>query len=189
MTRILHNVMTAVCAVILIIAAGCRNDIIWSQSSEVPSEGWMPSDMVEFNLDPSAYDPKPSNRFAEITARAIGDTAVRNLGIFRASLAIRYLEDCNASEISLIAEKAGLDESISTDTLRIPLFDSSGRPVGKGRFGIYETSVDIFPFKVAEGTVISFRPMEFKDTIRGITDLTLLLHKNPTNNSRPSTSD
>ncbi len=177
-TSIRHHIsFLAACLLVMAITGSCRNDIVWSSSEKVPSDGWLPDEFVQFDLDPSAYDPKPANRFAELTARAVGDTAERHLGVYHATLAIRYLEDCNVSELRLAVEKAGLDEPLRNDTIRIPLFRNDGKPAGKGRFGIYETSLKLYPFTISNGTTVSFSPVAAKDTVRGITDIILLIHK------------
>lgn len=153
----------------------CRHDIKWIQTEEVDQNGWLPTQPVEFDLDPPAYLPKPENRFAEITARAIGDTLPRYMGTYKATLAIRYNNRCNVSRIDIIAEKVGLDEPITTDTIRIPLFDNDGNPEGTGHLGIYEKSIDLYPFKVADGTMLSLRPADYSESVKGITDVTLIL--------------
>ncbi len=159
----------------LFLAMGCRDDIKWCESRKIPAEGWLSGEIIEFNLDPAAYQPNPENRFAEMTARAMGDTLPRCLGTYQAVLAFRYVDKCNVSRLDLILEKAGLDEPISTDTLRIPLFLPDGTPIGKGRFGIFETSIVVPDFKVSNGTLLSLRPATEADTIRGLSDVTLLL--------------
>lgn len=158
-------------------AGGCRNDIAWCETQKISPDGWLPSDIVEFNLDPAAYEPKPENRFAEITARAVGDTLPRWLGTYRATLAVRFLDYCNVSTLDLVAEKAGLDEPIVADTISIPLYNNDGNAVGNGRFGISEAKYEIRNFTIADGTTFSLRPIDYSDTIVGISDITLLLHK------------
>ncbi|MDE6271894.1 MAG: gliding motility lipoprotein GldH [Muribaculaceae bacterium] len=174
-----HDISIIIGILSLITATGCRDDIKWSESRKISSEGWTPDQVIEFNLDPAAYQPKPENRFAELTARAMGDTLPRCLGNYQAVLAVRYLDKCNVARLDLIIEKAGLDESIVTDTLRIPLYYDDGNPVGKGRLGIFEASVVLPGFRVSNGTILSLRPATDTDTIRGISDITLLLSQNP----------
>lgn len=154
----------------------CRRDIVWSESRSIPSNGWTSSMPLDFILDPAAYEPPAANRFAEYTARAIGDTTERIIGSYHASLSLRYLKNCNAEVLDLVAEKSGLNEPITTDTLRFQLFDAEGYPVGKGRLGIYETTISLPGiFKVKEGTKLSVGPIEYSDTITGVTDITLFL--------------
>ena len=162
---------------LLLGAGGCRNDIAWCETQDVSPDGWLPSDIVEFNLDPAAYEPKPDNRFAEMTARAVGDTLPRCLGTYRATLAVRFLDYCNVSSLDLVAEKAGLEEPLVVDTISIPLFDNDGIAVGNGRFGISEAKYEIGDFTIADGTTFSLRPINYSDTIVGISDITLLLHQ------------
>lgn len=169
------HILSAAILPLLFTTEGCRSDVSWSRSVPVSPKGWNQAEVVEFNLDPAAYEPKPENRFAEMTARAVGDTLERWLGTYRAIISVRYLDNCNVSDLRLIAEKAGLDEPIATDTLRIPLFDSGGRPLGKGSLGISEAGISIYPFKVGNGTTLSLRPVEYADTLTGITDITLSL--------------
>lgn len=161
---------------LLIVAWGCNNNVRWSKSYHIPSDGWLPDDFIIFNLDPVAYLPKPDNRFAEMTAKAAGDTAERYLGRYKAVIAIRYLDNCNVTHLSLATEKAGLDEPIVTDTITFPLFNNEGQPLGKGNLRILETSLEFSPFVVGNGTTLSLHPIASADTVKGITDVTLLLN-------------
>lgn len=175
----IRDISIYICILSLLMATGCRDDIKWSESRKISSAGWFPEQAIEFNLDPAAYQPKPDNRFAEMTAIAMGDTLPRCLGTYNAILAIRYLDECNISRLDLIYEKEGLEEPIYSDTLRIPLYYPDGSTVGKGRFGIFETNVSLPGFTVGKGTILSLRPATDSDTIRGISDITLLLHREP----------
>lgn len=171
-----RNIISLFATLLLIFAAGgCRNDIKWSRTQSISPDGWLPEEVIEFNLDPAAYQPPPENRFAEMTARAVGDTLQRWLGMYHAYVAVRYLNECNVADLALVAEKAGLDEPITTDTLRFRLFNQAGRPLGRGRLGINEARCEIYPFKVANGTTLSLRPAQYTDTVTGITDITLIL--------------
>ncbi|MDE6811447.1 MAG: gliding motility lipoprotein GldH [Muribaculaceae bacterium] len=159
-----------------IMLGACRKDILWSESRLLPAEGWTSQHPVDFILDPAAYEPPLANKFAEFTARAIGDTTERIIGNYHATLALRYRYNCNAGAITIIAEKYGLNEPVSTDTLKLRLFNDDGTPAGKGRLGIFESSVTLpGVFAVKEGTVLSIRPLEYADTISGLTDITLFL--------------
>lgn len=173
--RLRLNIFCAALGIILLLGA-CRKDILWSESKRLPADGWTTEHSIDFNLDPAAYEPPPANRFAEFTARSIGDTTARIIGTYHAFLSLRYRSDCNAAKIGLIVEKFGLSEPTSTDTITLTLFDASGSPTGKGRLGIYETGTPIAgEFHVKEGTILSVRPISYCDTIFGLSSLSLFL--------------
>lgn len=156
----------------------CRDDVAWSKTVPLDSDGWLPEYVVEFQLDPAAYAPDPENRFAQMTARAIGDTVPRILGDYDAVLSVRYLKDANAGTLRLVVEQESLDSPTRTDTIAIRMFDADGEPAGSGHLGIFESRAHIpGPFKVSDGTTLSVRPIVYADTVRGITDVTLLLLK------------
>ena len=158
--------------------AACNNDIVFSDSKPLDPRGWMQNAPAIFELDPAAFCPEPSNRFAILTARATGDTISRLRGEFMATLSLRYTGDCNAWELKVVAERSALDRPIRTDTLFFRLFDSSGAPCGKGNLGIYEVSATLpYIFSVTEGTTLSILPDNYKTPPRGICDATLLLFR------------
>lgn len=160
----------------LCMLGACRKDIAWSDSRILPADGWTSSQSIEFNLDPAAYEKPVANRFAEYTARAIGDTTDRIIGDYHATLALRYRQNCNAAQIRIITEKTGLNEPTVTDTLCFDLFDTNGAPIGTGRLGIYEISIPLPGiFHIKEGTILTLQPIEYADTIRGLSDITLYL--------------
>ncbi|MDE5842945.1 MAG: gliding motility lipoprotein GldH [Muribaculaceae bacterium] len=172
--------ITALCVALgmIIMLGACRRDILWSESKSIPAAGWTFAQPLDFVLDPAAYEPPLPNKFAEYTARAIGDTTERIIGSYHAALSLRYRHNCNAEAVALIAEKYGLNEPTVCDTLCFRLFNTDGAPTGKGRLGIFETTIQLPGiFRVKEGTILSIRPIEYADTISGITDITLFLSR------------
>ncbi|MDE5651914.1 MAG: gliding motility lipoprotein GldH [Muribaculaceae bacterium] len=165
----------------LIVAAAaastsCRDDVDWCASSALSPEGWDATRSVDFVLDPAAYAPPAANRFEEMTDKAIGDTIRRIPGSYEATLSIRYMHYCNAETLRLVVERISLDLPVATDTLALPLFTPDGEPTGSGRLGIYESRIRLRPrLVVSNGTILSVHPIEYADTLRGITDVTLLL--------------
>ncbi|MDE7463339.1 MAG: gliding motility lipoprotein GldH [Muribaculaceae bacterium] len=158
--------------------SSCREDIAWSGVRKIDSDGWKSGDYVDFNLDPSAYDYPYADKYEEMTAKAIGDTAVRLQGNFRAVVGLRYNIDCGAAEVKIVMERSSLRSETSTDTLTFPLFSPNGEPLGKGRYGVYETSVEVpHPLLVDEGSVVSFTPVAYSSEIKGCMALSLILKK------------
>lgn len=113
----------------------CRNDLQWTGTVNIPSGGWTDEMPVVFELDPQAYLAPESNRFAEMTSRAIGDTLPRLYGHYNARLSLRYSDNCNASSLRIATELASLDRDITTDTIAVTLFNPDGSPVSPGKIG------------------------------------------------------
>lgn len=165
----------AIAAAAAIICAACNSDIAFSDSKNIP-EDWSINNPVVFELDPAAYEAPQTNRFAKFTAEAMGDTATHLHGDFRASIALRYTQSCNARQIKIIAERSALDRPTRSDTLLLNLFDEAGIPLGSGRLGIYETSVAIpYIFSISSGTNLSLYPINYDTTLFGLSDATLTL--------------
>lgn len=164
---------------LLFVMPSCDNRVAWTDTVTLDPEGWSPRHPAVFDIDPQAYDSDwNSDRFAEMTSRAVGDTVARLHGYFDATLSLRYSDDCNAGAISLVAERASLDSEISTDTLTFTLFDRCGNPSGRGRFGINEVSIRLpYRLKVSEGTVFSVYPLDYDSLPAGFLSATLILRR------------
>lgn len=156
--------------------AGCRRAVEWTHTISVPTDGWDNSSPVIFQLDPQAYLPKNADRFEEMTAHAVGDTLPRLHGLYRAHLSLRYLDDCNASSLRLLAESASLEREVRTDTIIIPLFDADGTPHGSGRFGLNEVSVVLpSPYEVNAGATLTITPADYTTPVSGVQSVTFIL--------------
>ena len=155
----------------------CDKNVAWTDTKTVDRDGWSADSPVSFSMDPLAYEPdKDRDRFAEMPARAVGDTVTRLRGCFDATLSLRYADDCNTSEISLIIEQASLDTEISADTISVTLFSRDGTPAHRGRFGINETSVTLpRPITVSQGTQLNVSPLPYDTLPSGILSATLIL--------------
>lgn len=154
----------------------CRNDLQWTGTVNIPSGGWTDEMPVVFELDPQAYLAPESNRFAEMTSRAIGDTLPRLYGHYNARLSLRYSDNCNASSLRIATELASLDRYITTDTIAVTLFNPDGSPVSPGRYGINETSILLPPsFCVTRGTTLTVTPISYSTPIEGLLSVSLIL--------------
>lgn len=166
-------------AFVALISAACRRDVAFSQSNPVDSHAWLPSQELSFDLDPGAFVPEPSNRFALLTAKAMGDTVHHLRGTYRAVLAIRYDRRCNLRAIPLkIWQESLTDREFRTDTAYVDLNDSYRTPAAPGHLGIYEVKWELpQELTILNGHSIHVAPPATTDTLRGITDVTLMLYK------------
>jgi hypothetical protein len=167
------------CALAGATLCSCDKSIAWSESLTLPKEGWDSSAPADFNIDPAAYArPQGHSRFAEATNRAIGDTLPRLNGVFTATLSLRYTDECPLREVRLQIERASLRDEIHTDTIAMPLYDDRGHNLGRGRFGIYETSARLpRPLRVNEGTILSVTPIGIPSPTPGLASITLTLNR------------
>lgn len=153
----------------------CDKNIAWTETVSLPVKGWTQSQPIVFNLDPEAYKPEV-NKYEYMTSKAIGDTIPRLKGIFQAHLSLRYKDDCNASDMKIVVERAALDTEITRDTIAIRFFDNDGAAEGHGRFGLNETSIPLnSPLIVSDGTTITVLPIDYKTPVTGLLSLTLTL--------------
>lgn len=172
----LRYILLACIATLLL--GGCRNDVAWSDSKPIPSDGWGADQTLEFMVDPTAYLPPPENKYAEMTKEAMGDTVKRYLGTYNARLALRYLPDCNTDTLKLIVSQESLTSYQRTDTISVLLFDSTGRPTGSGHLGILEKELPLpSQVKISEGSFITVTPLPYSEKITGLKDITLILGK------------
>ncbi|MDE5902315.1 MAG: gliding motility lipoprotein GldH [Muribaculaceae bacterium] len=154
----------------------CRDDMKWTGTVQLPSDGWTDGMPVVFDLDPQAYLAPESNRFAEMTSRAIGDTLPRLSGHYNARLSLRYADGCNARDIRIATELASLDRDITTDTISVTLFNSDGTPVSPGRYGINEVAVPLpAGLTVTQGTTLTLTPISYSSPIEGMLSVSLIL--------------
>lgn len=159
-------------------SAACDDNIAWTGSLPVDPKGWKSLESLDFQLDPEAYKPEESNRFARMTAIATGDTVRRLRGSFHPTISLRYREDCNTRELRLVAEHLSLESPTHTDTLYVRLFDDAGRPTGSGKFGIHEAQIPLPDnITITPGYILSIHPVEYATPPSGITDLTLILRR------------
>ena len=166
------------------ILGGCREDLVWTHTAPLPTDAWTPERPVVFELDPEAYVPKSTNRFAEYTSKQLGDTVVRLRGTFEALLCLRYTRHANAAEVSVEAERVSLDAPFVTDTVTFRLFDAQGQPTGHGRLGIYEVTVPLpSPLRVTEGTTVNITPLPYTTPPSGLSSLSMLLRPLPPRSS------
>lgn len=174
-SKLLNILYTLIAASLLV---GCRNDVAWSDSKSLPKDGWTADQTIEFMVDPEAYRPEPEDKYAEMTKKAMGDTAKRYLGTYGGRLTLRYLPSCNIDTLRVVVTGESLTSNQRTDTLTFPLFNNSGNPVGKGHLGIFETEVTIpGQVKITRGSFITVTPLPYAEKIIGLTDLTLLLSR------------
>lgn len=172
-----HSLIRLMAPLLLLtaICVGCDKNVAWTDTVSIPEKGWTSDHQIIFELDPKAYEPE-ENKYELMTARAVGDTVPRLRGDFHAYLSLRYKEDCIARSVRLAFEQASLDDEIRTDTLEFRLFDDAGRSLGRGRFGINETSVILpYPLKAGLGTVITVTPVNYPEPITNLLSLTLTL--------------
>lgn len=171
--KLLNIICTLIAASLL---SGCRNDIVWSDSKPLPKDGWDTEEPVEFMIDPVAYLPAPKDKYAEMTKKAVGDTARRYLGNYSGRLALRYFSDCNIDTLRVIVAQESLTSNQRNDTIDFPLFDKERNPVGKGHLGIFETEAKLpASVKVTEGSFITVTPLPYRDKISGLSDISLIL--------------
>lgn len=155
---------------------GCRDDLKWTDTVQIPSDGWTDGMPAVFELDPQAYLAPESNRFAEITSRIIGDTLPRLSGLYNARISLRYADNCNARDFRIATELASLDRDITTDTISVTLFNADGTPVRPGRYGINEVSVVLpSPLDVTQGTTLTLTPISYSEPIKGMLSISLIL--------------
>lgn len=161
-----------------LIFASCRDDVAWTETHAIDEDGWLPDCPAVFELDPVAYEPEV-NRFTEMTNKALGDTIARLRGRYHADLSLRFRDDCNSREVTIVVEHASLDAEISCDTITYRLIGTDGNPLGSGRFGLHEVTQTLpAPLIVGEGTRLSVAPIGYSSPPEGILSATLLV-KNP----------
>lgn len=92
-------------------------------------------------------------------------------------LIVRYTEKCRLKNLPLNIEYASLNrDSVISLNINIPLYNSNGRPVGYGNYGLYETSYALLEkINPEEGFYIAVKTHE--ENTPGINSLGIVCRK------------
>ena len=93
-------------------------------------------------------------------------------------VALRYTNRSRARNVILKVEEMSLwHETPDTLTLTIPLFDSNGRPSGKGNYGVYEIADTIRRnMKVPPGYTVALSSPLSDSITAGISDIGVIIY-------------
>ncbi len=136
----------------------------FSEYTHIPPQG-IPQGW-EFEFNPMAPD--------AISA----DSAALAQGVHDVVVAIRYTNRSLARNVIINVEEMSLQhERPDSLSLTIPLFDSDGRPTGKGNFGVYELADTIRRgIPIPEGYTISLSSPLADSITSGISDIGIIIY-------------
>lgn len=158
------------------VAVGCRrvDSTVYSRYERIPEEGWDPAEYITFMPYPADSLLNPSDRF-------------------NVYLHVRYNTSKASGPLKMILLTED-DEGLSrSDTLSIPLFSPSGRPLGKGSRLLYETTLPVaHDIPITPGLLVTMKSISPAARSAGILNVGLslsLVAKDTIVNDTPKYSD
>lgn len=133
---------------------------VFSEFAYIPEEGINPSAIIAFSPEES-------------------DTALNFSGNYDLVMVVRYTLQCPSESLGFSLEEFSLDREESDSTRReLKLFNSKGRPLGKGGYGVFEIRDTIHrDYPVPEGYALSVSSLIPREASKGIKSVGLLIYR------------
>lgn len=131
---------------------------VFSEFVTIPEEGIDPNAIIAFSPEES-------------------DTALKFSGAYDMVMVVRYTLQCPTESLEFSLEEFSLAREMPDSTRRqLKLFNSKGRPAGKGGYGVFEIRDTIHrDYFVPEGYSLSVSSMLPRDATKGIKSVGLMI--------------